>query len=588
MFNELSKFDLISPRFELKFKGNEGYKTPLGSLFTFLIFCTTIFSIRGTILDFANTDNPSMSIQNFSINETSNVSASQIPIEISFEIAGGDRNKVNITTLPTPTITYSKQEPQKNTEGGMSTNSSSSKSNNTEKQEIQQNNNMSACVNSDGTTDLQNFCLDDAQTIVFATSQFQFEPPNETTTSTSTYVMLIEFPQLRYNISNYDNPYFFGDTKQFIFTETNKFSLRELLFTKKTIDIQDTGFIYYNQRPTVEFYQLDDIKLIFSMDSTTDEHSPKGHSFKFTISTTGDAISITYVTFDDVLSAFGGTFGSIFYIVQIIYGNICEYFMMSDLINIVFKFHSGNISKEIFPVIKLQNSTENQEQCNEHTNKPLEEMNKIKVLHSSPNTRPSIYEDQYYVQRKLFEKEFEEYQVKKLQSVRYYNDNEEQSLRKDQEREEFGTQLKGFVSILEDVNRGRQPYSFGCCQYFKAKCKHSFRLGKLNVPDKILMTAESIIETKMSYEFLAKSLNELQSLKHVMLDENLQDFIAMPSISINTETSIQKLNQFLHCSLKGGSEEMSIQGILESFSENGAWKKRKTHVLFKNFIKSIF
>lgn len=591
MFHQLSKFDMISPRYELKFKGNDGYKTPLGSFFTLLSFAITFFSIRNIISDFANRTNPYMSIQNFSVDETSTVSATSIPIQISFEIAGGDRNKVSLIDFPAPTISYVKQSPQNKTSNTSSSSSSSSSISTSSPPKKNNDPQMLNCTFSNGTIDINSFCLDSNQTVTFDSSKFSFDPSRVSNTS-NTYVMIVEYTELRYNVSNYEIPYFFGGNKEFIFVESNKNSLRELLFIKKSISIQDTGFIYYNQRVTADYYQLEEVKLIYSFDLTNSTDSKKaGHDVRFTIKTTGDSISISYITFDDLLSAFGGTFGSIFYIIQIIYSNICEYFMNTDLINVIFKFHTSGICPEILPNFKVAYTTENNnDQNNEQTRKPLEPTIRLKIERkgSKGSSEQTKYNDQFYLQRKLFEREFEDFQSKK----NLFNSRSEEEVNMScqyKDRDDLGNHLKSLVKILDEVGKTRKPYYFSCCQYFIAKSKRMFRLGELFSNEKILLAAESVIETKMSYEFLAKTLNEIQSIKHCILDKELQCFVAMPSLNVNSETSIYKLNQFLLNSIKDESqEEISYHHLLEVFSSADSWKKRKTQRLFKNFTKSLF
>lgn len=584
MFHFLSKFDMISPRYELKFKGNDGYKTPLGSLFTVIVFATSFFSIRDMFFNFVNRRNPLMSMQNFSVDETSTVTASSIPVKISFVVAGEDKNKVSLINFPAPVITYVKpvtqNEASVNTSNLTAVNSTTSLS--TVKSQ------MINCTYINGSLDSSHFCLDTEEQITFDYSKLSFDP-TKVSQSNVTYVMIIEYTELRYNISNYDTPYFFGSNKEFIFAESNKYSLRELLFTKKTIDIQNTGFIYYSQRQTIDYYQLEEIKLIFSFDNANSTGIKKvTHDLRFTIKTTGDSITINYLTFDDLLSAFGGTFGSIFYIVHIIYSNICEFFMNTDLINVIFKFHTSILGPDPIIYKSVLTSDNNlQDQNIENSKKHLKQSKTLKMELATCSTKFSGYDDHYYLQRKLFEKEFEIYKSKK----NLVHSNSEDNLLQTKSNEsidELDKQLKNLVLMLEDVGKNREPYYFNCCQYFRAKCKKGLKFCNLKLEEKVLLAAESVIETKMSYEFLAKTLNELQSIKHCIFDKELQCFVAMPSLNISSITSINKLNKFLLNSLDGNDQEVPFQRVLQIFSASELWRKRKTQRLFKNFSKSMF
>lgn len=592
--------DMLAPKYELNFKGENGYKTPLGSVFTLVVFGITFFSIRNTFSDFINKTNPQMTLENYTVDELSTTSTSSIPIQITFEIAGGDRSKVSTSGILAPNVTYSKSsEPSKNDKENQGEGKDNMKKD--QKSGVR----MINCLFSNSTSDSSSFCLDSTQTLNFGDTEFKFDPSESTEYVNYTFVMHIEYKDLKYNLSNYDNPFFEGSGKEFVLVQSNYFSLRELLFVKKTVRIRDTGFIYYNERTPVDYYQLDQIKLIYSFDQIMgqdDNKGPTGHNFKFTIKTTGENIEIDYVTFDDVLSAFGGTFGSIFYIVQTVYAYICDFFMNVELVNVVFKFHSGSdiIHRADNFESKFRNTSELQ--CRE-----TEMINNTNLVGSynireiSKRKAPEIITDNIFEQRMRFENNFEEFHAKKdklatsnLTNVELIDlGREEESpcrLQPDiQIRNDLRFHMNSLVKLAETANQGRIAYAFGCCQYFRAKWKKQIGLKSLNLEEKILLTAESILEFKMSYEYLAKSLNEINSVKNLILDESLLPLIDVPSLNVRSATSINWLNNFLELSCNNSQQEFSsFRKIIGVFSESRLWRKEKVKKLFKNFSVSLF
>lgn len=564
-----SRLDMLAPKYELSFKGETGYKTPLGSLLTIFVFGLTFFSIRNTFSDFIFQTNPQMTKQNFIVDESTEVSASKINLKISFEIVGSSRSTVDTTGIFGPKVEYIHTV-----------------DNHMESLEER----MSNCLLSQGVEDPHTFCFDNNQTIAFGKTEFEFNPEESVGYVNQDFVMHIEYSELVYNISNYEIPILMASNTEFVFAQSYMLSLRELTFVKKTIDIQDTGFIYYKKRDQLEFYELNQVKLIYSFDESFNK---TGHHFRFTIKTTGESIQISYVTFDDVLSAFGGTFTTVLFLVQITYTYICDFFMNIQLINAVFNFHSvDSVASKIIDS-KLRSKAQIAADEVELTKTPISKTNLIKLRGDSPTYDCDIFLER----RKMFESEFDEYHSKKrmLESKNYSSDRSE--IYKDDEIRssdiepavDLKRQLSNFVQIADNIKQARCDYAFGCFQYFKAKCKRSLNINKLKVEEKLLLSADTILQFKMSYEFLAKSLIDLSNLKSYIFNDSFKTIMGFPSLNVNSPSAAESLQDFFDDTTKNNMNSYSSQHLIaELFADSERWKDEKIKKLFQNYTKSLF
>lgn len=563
-----SRLDMLAPKYELSFKGDNGYKTPVGSVLTLFVFGLTFFSIRNILSDFIFKTNPQMTMQNFVVDEFTNISASNINMKISFEIVGNNRTTIDTTGIFAPKVEYTHVV-----------------DNHTENLEER----MGNCQTNQGTSDPKSFCLDTNQMINFGKTEFEFDPEESVDYANQDFVMRIQYDELLYNISNYTSPIFMGSNTEFVFTKSFMVSQRELTFVKKTIDIQDTGFILYNKRDQLEFYVLDQVKLIYSFDES---FGKTGHHFRFTIKTTGESIQISYVTFDDLLSAFGGTLTTILFIVQTTYSYFSEYFMNIELINAVFNFHSVDLTISNIIDNKLKCKFENIKYDVELTNMPI---NKTSLIKSG--SKQSAESDIYLERRKLFEYEFDEYHCKKRLMESKYMATDQSQIYKESEIQlpdkeaniDLKEQLESFVEIADNIKQARSVHTYGCFQYFKAKCKRSLNINKLNVEEKILLSADTIIGCKMSYEFLAKSLIDLSNMKSYLFHDSLKNLMSFPSLNVHSPYVQNSLEAFIDDISKNTIDSYSSKYLIaDLFSNSESWKDDKIKRLFENFTKSLF
>lgn len=348
------------------------------------------------------------------------------------------------------------------------------------------------------------------------------------------------------------------------------------------------------------------------IDDTPLQNSPKfQHQFSLQLKNNGMHITIKYTSFDDILTAFGGTFSTIFFLFQTVFGIACDLFMSTDLLNAIFHFHRGEYDREVKPTqifnnygdlqlqenaitIEIQDSNSKDGNCDKP--KPL------KILASSDNL--TKISDNFYLQRKLFEKKFYEYHQNKRKS--FSNDSKKDSnevhhdhssdqnddLNKEglplsrRDQKEFTSLAK----ILDEKIEKRQAVTIGYLDFFITIIKTTFHCCcRLTVKDRMILTSQMIVDTHLSFENITRGLIDLQGLKNITIDKEFHHMIAIPSLNLDSENSISYLNQILVDNFNQfKDEEASPAKILKKIDEKNLASKEKYQKLLKNYIKSIF
>lgn len=350
----ISSFDLIAPKYEMKQLGYTSYQTIVGAILTVVVTALSLTSIGPTIDKFVNNVNPNVYISAIPTDQKKKLTPKDFSFKVRFYWYQGKSLELGLlpieylTTMPVIGVNTKIKDILNNNKDyhqeGFDTSTFLDKLENPMSIEKSQsailNYPMEKCEDNKDNYSLcfpQNLTEFDADSLELRFNVNKLDLKNST--ETDAIIMTIHYDQMIYNTSNYETPYFNKEKFTYIICERESISIREFQINENTIQITNNTFLVPQSRDDYTFYEIGETKEVFRTIIPDVSFPGIGENIKFTFGKNSQVMSINYITFDNVISDFGGTSSALFWFVQLIYTYFCEFFMQTDLLNSSYKFH---------------------------------------------------------------------------------------------------------------------------------------------------------------------------------------------------------------------------------------------------------